>query len=304
MPTVKSWACCVLFLFATGVNSLRAVERSSTDRYADDRYANQRDRYADDVGAAAVDYQAEIESTSGEVAAAKDPAPAAAPAQWQEAPQQEPTEESTAMQASAPRVLFHHMPVRWQRAPASRGDRAVVQASAVMVEGESSSNGSAPQPLGKPKNARPLASPRDSRTSSGSRAGSSPTTLLGSVAVVLGLFVLVVWFTRRGLPKQPPQLPREALEVLGRQRLFGKQELQLVRLGKKLVLLNITPGSTEPLAEVTDAEEVDRLTGLCYQQHPHSNTRGFQRHGTAARQTRFVDVRRPFELNHNPVIRS
>jgi flagellar biogenesis protein FliO len=175
-----------------------------------------------------------------------------------------------------------------------------MQASAVTIEGVTSSNGSAPQPLGKPKDARPLASPRDSRTGNGSRAGSSPTALLGSVAVVLGLFVLVVWFTRRGLPKQPPQLPREALEVLGRQRLFGKQELQLVRLGKKLVLLNITPGSTEPLAEVTDAEEVDRLTGLCYQQHPHSNTRGFQqmlREFSSEPVPRRATVRRPDKLD-------
>ncbi|MDX1964589.1 MAG: hypothetical protein SFX18_15665, partial [Pirellulales bacterium] len=36
------------------------------------------------------------------------------------------------------------------------------------------------------------------------------------------------------------------------------------------------PGHVETLAEVTDPEEVDRLTGICYQTHPYSATRNFQ----------------------------
>ena len=52
--------------------------------------------------------------------------------------------------------------------------------------------------------------------------------------------------------------------------------MQLIRLGSKLVLLNVTPNGAEALAEVTDPGEVDRLAGLCQQQRPGSITDTFR----------------------------
>ncbi len=56
----------------------------------------------------------------------------------------------------------------------------------------------------------------------------------------------------------------------------GRQQLHLLRLGNKLVLVSISQTGVETLSEVTDPLEVDRLTGLCYQTHPQGATANFR----------------------------
>ncbi len=101
-------------------------------------------------------------------------------------------------------------------------------------------------------------------------------TIGGSLAVVLGLFLLTVWIMRRGMPAASAKLPTEVVDVLGRTVLLGKQQLQLVRCGHKLVLLSVTPAGAEALTEITDSAEVDRLVGLCEQQRPGSSSATFR----------------------------
>lgn len=91
----------------------------------------------------------------------------------------------------------------------------------------------------------------------------SMTTVFGSLGIVLGLFFLFVWFSKKNAPRSSGGLPREAVEVLGRVPSGSKQHMELVRLGNKLVLLSVTPGATAPLAEVIEPAEVERLTALC-----------------------------------------
>jgi flagellar biogenesis protein FliO len=103
----------------------------------------------------------------------------------------------------------------------------------------------------------------------------SASTMIGSLAIVVGLFLLVAWVLRRGMPKQPRTLPAGILEVLGRAPLVGRQQVHLVRLGNKLLLLAITPSGIETLSEVTDPMEIDRLAGMCQQSSTHSSTKAF-----------------------------
>lgn len=91
----------------------------------------------------------------------------------------------------------------------------------------------------------------------------SMTTVFGSLGIVLGLFFLFVWFSKKNAPRSSGGLPREAVEVLGRVPSGSKQHMELVRLGNKLVLLSVTPGATTPLAEVTEPADVERLSALC-----------------------------------------
>lgn len=84
-----------------------------------------------------------------------------------------------------------------------------------------------------------------------------------SLGIVLGLFLLVAWAVRRGMPKGSGLLPTEAVEVLGRAPLVGRQQVHLVRCGNKIVLLSVTPGGTHTLAEISDPSEVDRLHSIC-----------------------------------------
>lgn len=102
------------------------------------------------------------------------------------------------------------------------------------------------------------------------------TTVLGSLGIVLGLFVLLVWFSRRFAPAGTAALPKEAVELLGRTSLGGNQQMQLVRVGAKLLLVALSPQGARTLTEITSAAEVERLSELCRRQKPGSSTQSFR----------------------------
>jgi flagellar biogenesis protein FliO len=104
----------------------------------------------------------------------------------------------------------------------------------------------------------------------------SPLTVAGSLAFVLGLFLLVAWVMRRTTPGATALLPKEVVEVLGRALLASRQQLHLLRCGHKLLLVSATPAGVETLTEITDPVEVDRLAGLCQQTRPDSATTMFR----------------------------
>ncbi len=110
----------------------------------------------------------------------------------------------------------------------------------------------------------------------GPTTGRTMTTVVGGLAVCLGVFFLFVWVTKRHAPPGLARLPKEVVESLGRAPLSGRQHLQLLRVGRKLVLLNVTPTGAETLTEISDPTEVDRLVGLCQQTSPTSVTASFR----------------------------
>ena len=101
-------------------------------------------------------------------------------------------------------------------------------------------------------------------------------TVASSLAIVIGLFFFVTWIFRRSAPRQSVRLPGEAFEFLGRAPLAGRQEMQLLRLGHKLLLLAVTPTSAQTLTEITDPDEVDRISGICLNHSPNLVTKTFQ----------------------------
>lgn len=132
-------------------------------------------------------------------------------------------------------------------------------------------------------NAAPLllAPPGQSPASRPLRRNDAPTgrvlpMIFGSLGLVLGLFLLTVWMLRRAMPASMQRLPNEVAEVLGQLPLAGRQQAHLLRLGNKLVLVAVSANGADPLAEITDAAEVDRLTGICRQTSPYSSTTAFR----------------------------
>ncbi len=97
----------------------------------------------------------------------------------------------------------------------------------------------------------------------------SVIAVVGSLAVVLGVFFLIVWLLRRASPGAMGTLPGEVFEVLGRASFANHQHVQLLRCGNKLLLVSFhatgTGSSANTLTEITDPKEVDRLTCLCRQ---------------------------------------
>jgi flagellar biogenesis protein FliO len=151
----------------------------------------------------------------------------------------------------------------------SKSAKRVLPVSAAEAEHTARSDDQAPDKLA-------LRPSRKNQAPTGASAGMpSASTMIGSLAIVVGLFLLVAWVLRRGMPKQTPLLPSGILEVLGRAPLVGRQQVHLVRLGNKLLLLAITPGGIETLTEVTDPVEIDRLAGICRQSGPFSSTKAF-----------------------------
>lgn len=123
----------------------------------------------------------------------------------------------------------------------------------------------------------PLGPPVDQERSKPPVSGGAAVwTVVSSLSVVLGLFFAVVFMSRRSGGGAMATLPKEAFEVLGRAPLSGRQQAQVVRFGDKLILLSVTAGGAESLAEITTAAEVERIAGLCQRQQPGSVTHSFR----------------------------
>ena len=101
------------------------------------------------------------------------------------------------------------------------------------------------------------------RQRSQSRSYDTLTTVGGSLALVVTAFLAVMWLAKRGSGVRNLVLPDGVLEVLGRAPLPGRQQLQLIRLGPKLVLLCVSPTGAETLSEITDPEQVELLAAQC-----------------------------------------
>jgi flagellar biogenesis protein FliO len=137
---------------------------------------------------------------------------------------------------------------------------------------------------------RRLAPPSARRTStSGGQRSSAASFLSGGLgqfkglasagaglAVVIALFLLFSWTMRRGGPKSSSVLPESAFAVLGRAPLTAQSFAQLLRVGNKLVLVAMSADGAQPLTEVTDPLEVDRIAGLCMSGKPNGSSAEFQ----------------------------
>lgn len=94
-------------------------------------------------------------------------------------------------------------------------------------------------------------------------AKGSGATALAALAFVVGLFTLFAWVMKRSMPKSAQVLPPEAVRILGRVPLGGRQFGQLLHLGNKLVLVHVTQAGVEKLAEIDEPTEVVRLLAIC-----------------------------------------
>jgi flagellar protein FliO/FliZ len=123
------------------------------------------------------------------------------------------------------------------------------------------------------------AAPHDESSSSGSsgpRALGAIASVVGSLVVVLGLFFVLAWIMRRGMPNNSRVLSSDVVQVLGRAPLAGRQQMHVLRFGNKLLLVCASPSGVDTLGEITDPLEIDRVAGLCAQTETHSATTAFK----------------------------
>ena len=77
------------------------------------------------------------------------------------------------------------------------------------------------------------------------------------LGIVVGVFLIVMILMSK--KSDSSAIPREAIEVLGRVPFSGKQSLQLVRFGQKLVLVESSATGLKPISEMTDPVEVQNM---------------------------------------------
>jgi len=83
---------------------------------------------------------------------------------------------------------------------------------------------------------------------------------LGALAVVVVLIFVVRLLLRRFAPARTSGALPGAIEVVARSSLSSRHRLYLVRLGQRLVLVGSGPEGLATLSEVTDPDEVSRLS--------------------------------------------
>lgn len=105
---------------------------------------------------------------------------------------------------------------------------------------------------------------------------STTLSTMFSLSIVVFLFFGAAMILRKSQPKQFQKLPKDVVEVLGRTAIAPRQNLILMRFGSKLILVSQQPGETRSIGEIQDANEVDRLLGLCESSKPESVSNSFR----------------------------
>jgi flagellar biogenesis protein FliO len=108
------------------------------------------------------------------------------------------------------------------------------------------------------------------------RATTSTFTVISSLAIVVGIFLLLAWLTRRAAPNSSQALPSDVVQVLGRAPLAARNMMHLVRIGNKLILVSLTNQGAATLTEITDPQEVERLSARCERARPGSISATFR----------------------------
>jgi flagellar biogenesis protein FliO len=161
---------------------------------------------------------------------------------------------------------------------AARGQNSVNQATYMAPLPRSQAGGTSLAPRQPKTDTHTPLAPRGQATSGDTPAATDGAllTTFGSLALVLCLFFAVAWIMRRGTPHSQAVLPGEVVEILGRAPLPGRHQMHLIRCGSKLLLVAVSTAGADTLTEITDPLEVDRLSGICRENHPKSATATFR----------------------------
>ena len=97
------------------------------------------------------------------------------------------------------------------------------------------------------------------------------------LCAVLALIGLCAFGFRRWMPSKSPLLGGNVVKILARHYVSGKQSVCLMRLGRRLLLVGVSPDRLSTLCEFTDPEEVAELVGAVESGRPNSFTSVFSK---------------------------
>ena len=128
--------------------------------------------------------------------------------------------------------------------------------------------------------------------SPGEAPGAPPPSMdysrvLGALAAVLGLIFLLRWCSRFFFPTMAGRRATRAVEVLARAPISPKQQIMLIRVGRRVLVVGDSGVQMNSLCEVSDPDEVAALVGQLQDERLAPAARAFG--------SMFGRSRRPFE---------
>jgi len=85
--------------------------------------------------------------------------------------------------------------------------------------------------------------------------------VLGALAAVIGLILLLRWCGRLFFPAAGARGSSRAVEVLGRSPVSPRQQVMLLRVGRRLIVVGDSGSQLSSLCEITDPDEVAAMVG-------------------------------------------
>lgn len=120
---------------------------------------------------------------------------------------------------------------------------------------------------------------RDARPAGDPPGAASPTMdysrVLGALALVLGLIFLMRWCSRFFFPSVAKRSTSRAIEVIARAALSPRQQVMLIRVGRRLIVVGDSGSQMNALCELSDSDEVAALVGQLQDQKPAPGARAF-----------------------------
>lgn len=80
-----------------------------------------------------------------------------------------------------------------------------------------------------------------------------------SVLAVCGLFFVVLYLMKRYMPGHRQMFAHPAMEFLGRTHLDQKRFVSILRVGRRIVVVGVSPEAMQTLSEITDEAEVTEI---------------------------------------------
>jgi flagellar biogenesis protein FliO len=112
------------------------------------------------------------------------------------------------------------------------------------------------------------------KTTPGSQGLDYPR-VLAALGIVIALILVLRWFGKYVFPTAQSRGSNRAVEVLSRSPLSPKQQIMLIRVGRRLVVVGDSGAQMNPLCEISDPDEVAALVGQLRDEKTSPTTRAF-----------------------------